>query len=579
MAIYLGRDKDTGKPVSIPTSAFSTHVHMPGATGKGKTTAILTMLCQLLLSPVDKACHVVVDFLGGLTFDLLLWMASRHCPPAVRDRLVLVKPAREGRIITINPLLYDTLNHGFFKVNRATELILRAWDSQNIGEMPRLGRWLFNSFWPSAQMGLTIADTQHLVMPGSAYHRPLIDALPENLRVEWKELLEARGGEAVRILDSTRNRMRPFYDGVLQGMFASEHNRLDVLRFMREQKIVIICLAPENRLSPQDQSTIAGLVLNEFLAVARSLPKTTRFPTFLWLDEFQRMVTPDIEFAVPEVRQLGIRLILAHQSFSQLKRGNCDLTSLIWQPQTRLIFGEQGDDADLLAHELASLSYNEREIFDEIYTLRQLETGKKLVELRSWGVSEQDAQQWAKTYGNVHGSQESRVRRDSSDDVVRGTSASHSDQFGRSDGGSRSTGHNESTHQQLISELQTIRELARRSYYTFDQKKQMYARDVRKLRTGACLLRKVDCDDINHVQVDPWKPGELAFDIDTVAKHFPELLDSYEKLVEDNFQQDCFVSPAAIEQETRARLERVLRPKIMLTTTPAKENQTMPFTS
>ena len=29
-----------------------------------------------------------------------------------------------------NPLLYDTLDHGFFKVNRATELILRAWESK-----------------------------------------------------------------------------------------------------------------------------------------------------------------------------------------------------------------------------------------------------------------------------------------------------------------------------------------------------------------------------------------------------------------------------------------------------------------
>src|SRR5262249_26353253 len=163
---------------------------------------------------------------------------------------------------------------------------------QNLGEMPRLGRWLFNTFWPTAQMGLAIADTRHLVMPGSDFHRPLLKALPDNVRVEWKEVLEARGNEAVRILDSTRNRMRPFYDEVLHTMSAPDNNRLDVLRLMREQKIVVLNLAPENRLSPQDQNTIAGLVLNEFLATARSLPRTARFPTFLWLDEFQRMVTP-----------------------------------------------------------------------------------------------------------------------------------------------------------------------------------------------------------------------------------------------------------------------------------------------
>ena len=99
---------------------------------------MLAMICQLLLDPHEQSCHLIVDFLGGMTFDLLLWMSSDHCPPEVRERLVLIKPALEKQIISINPLIYDTLNHGFFKVNRATELILRAWDAQNLGEQPRL---------------------------------------------------------------------------------------------------------------------------------------------------------------------------------------------------------------------------------------------------------------------------------------------------------------------------------------------------------------------------------------------------------------------------------------------------------
>ena len=47
-SILLGTDEKTDKAVTLPVSAFDTHIHMPGATGKGKTTCLLTMLYQLL---------------------------------------------------------------------------------------------------------------------------------------------------------------------------------------------------------------------------------------------------------------------------------------------------------------------------------------------------------------------------------------------------------------------------------------------------------------------------------------------------------------------------------------------------
>src|SRR6266568_4700125 len=141
-AILLGHDSETGRPVEIPLDAFRTHLHLPGATGKGKSTAIIAMLTQLLLDWRRPACHVVVDFLGGLAMDLLLWLSSPYCPQQARDRLVLLRPGDVRVCLPLNPLLYDDYDQGFFKVNRATELILRAWagSTQNLGEQPRLAR-------------------------------------------------------------------------------------------------------------------------------------------------------------------------------------------------------------------------------------------------------------------------------------------------------------------------------------------------------------------------------------------------------------------------------------------------------
>src|SRR4029077_2436420 len=119
-------------------------------------------------------------------------------------------------------------------------------------------------------------------------------------------------------------------------MFGATESRLDVHRLMSEGSIVLLNLAPQNRLSQQLGDAIGALVINEILSNARSLPLGVRYPTYLLLDEFQNFVGPDLEAALPEVRQLGIRLILSHQSFSQLKRGDYDLTEMIWQAQSRL---------------------------------------------------------------------------------------------------------------------------------------------------------------------------------------------------------------------------------------------------
>src|SRR4029077_5011114 len=170
-------------------------------------------------------------------------------------------------------------------------------------------------------------------------------------------------------------------------MFGATESRLDVHRLMSEGSIVLLNLAPQNRLSRQLGDAIGGLVLNEVLSTARSLPLGLRYPTYMLLDEFQNFVGPDLEAALPEVRQLGIRLILSHQSFSQLERGEYDLTSMIWQAQSRIAFGVQGEDADILGHEFASLTYDPKRVKDELFGTRQRIARHEKIVLSGWGKS------------------------------------------------------------------------------------------------------------------------------------------------------------------------------------------------
>lgn len=567
-SILLGHDRETGEPSRIPTKAFQTHLHLIGGTGKGKTTALHTILHPLLLNTYDEPCVFIFDRLGNFSQELLLWMASEFCTEDVRERLVYIEPAREDRVLGFNPLVYDTDAHGFYKVSRATDIVLRAWESVNLEAMPRLARWTFNAFWAVAQLGLTIADCAHLLMPGSPYHADLLGALPERLHYEWDELIRSRSGEVVRILDSSRNRLKPYFESdILRRMFGTTRNRLDVERFMREGKIVILNLAPGNRLSWQLSDAIGALVLNEVFATARSLPRGVRYPTYLVLDEFQNFVGPDIESALPEVRQLGLRLLLSHQSFSQLARGDYDLTSMVFQAQSRLIFGVQGEDADLLAHELASITYNPKRIKDELFSRRQLVTGHRAVELSSWSQAQALSEQWRRDYGTNWSASDSIARRHNEfgrEIYSRGRDHGASDRQGKAGGTTDTT--TRGTHETLVPEYEQFLELTNRSYYSFDEQRSLWAQAVRNLPTGVALMRLVDDPRLYEVDVKRSAPGYLGWDIEMLARELPEALEDMDRIVEQNFQSELFVSPEVIDQESQERLQEVLRPKITIQT-------------
>lgn len=578
-SVLLGTDRRSGKDVHIPRSSFDTHWHLIGGTGKGKTTAINSMLQKLLLDRLHKDCFIIVDRMGGFSFQLLLWMASKYCTQQVRDRLVYFEAAREDIVLPFNPLVYDTPSHGHFKVYRATEAILRGWESQEIEAMPRLARWVFNAFWSAAQLGLTVSDCVHFLTPGSTIHGTLVSLLPERLQHEWQEL-KGNNSEISRILESTRNRLKPYFENdILRRMFSGTRNRLDILKFMKEGKILLVNLAPQNRLSSQVSNAIGGLIINEVLATARSLPGSERYPTYLWLDEFQKFVGPDLEEAIPEVRQLGLKLILAHQSLSQLERGDHDLRSLIFQAQSRMVFGVQGEDADILANEFAALRFDAEKIKNEIHSRRQLHKGFRKEIMRGGSTSESETSSRADGFNSVDTDGTSTrhpVDQFLGNDILT-TSRNHADGSSQVETKGKTESSGENWSETLVPQYEEFMELSSRSYVSFDEQRTLWAQKIRNLETGTELMRVVNDPNIYEVDVKRSAPGFLSYDLQTIHKKFPQAIEAVQKLVEDNFRQEEFCSPREIDLESEERLRRVLQKPIVERTHVSAKNEKTPF--
>ena len=251
MKIRLGRNSKTGEPVSIDDELLRTHLHLIGATGAGKSSAIHVILRQLLLAPErDQSCIFIFDPLGNLASDVLKILAyRRYTPESARKRLVYIEPANESVISTFNPLIHTDEGNRYYQTMRAVDLVLRAWEAQDAAQQPRLLQWMTNAFISAAMIGFPISVCQHLIHPGSVYHNAIIQRLPGETGDRWRQVLKSGGNEAMRILESTRNRLDPFFRSPnLRLMFGVPESRFDCERLIQERKIVIINLAEKGRI-------------------------------------------------------------------------------------------------------------------------------------------------------------------------------------------------------------------------------------------------------------------------------------------------------------------------------------------
>ncbi len=391
MIIRLGKNQETQAKVSLPDSMLKTHLHLVGATGAGKTTAIHAILRQLMIATGrDESCIFIIDPMGNLSRDLLKIIAyERYTTSQARERLVYIEPARNDIVTPFNPLHHTNESNRYYQTMRAVDLVLRAWEAQDVAQQPRLLQWTYKAFCAAAQVGFPISICRFLLHPGSEYHEAIIRKIPGEIGNQWKQILNAKGGEAVRILESTRNRLDPFFESPnLRMMFGVQQNRFDCERMFRERKIVLINLAKQGSVPGFISDTVGALILNEIFETASRLAVTEGRkvvePTYVFLDEFQRYVSVDIEDALPTVRQMGLRLILAHQSFAQLEREDVNLEQMIWQARTRLAFASYAKDADIIADEIAKMTFNDMEIKDTRSSKRQLIDGFRKEVLKSW---------------------------------------------------------------------------------------------------------------------------------------------------------------------------------------------------
>ena len=287
------------------------------------------------------------------------------------------------------------------------------------------------------------------------------------------------------------------------------------------------------------------MLLNELFMTASRLSVTEGRsvvdPTYVFLDEFQRYLNPDIADALPTVRQMGLRLMFAHQSFSQLEKGDVDLTTMVWQARSRLVFANAGPDADIVADEIAKRQFDEMTVKDTQVSLRQLVVGHRKVITESWGATD--------TKSNASVAQSNLGYSYPLGDI---NSMTKND--GKSSGSTRadSSATTSSQRETYLPEHETIEE-ERKTFLTFEEFQLKIARGVRRQKNGEAVLITATEPDPRNIKVK-WQPVPESSAVDRAE----------EELRQQNLDSGLFVSAAQIENDFEAkRLELLQSPTIV----------------
>ncbi|MCB9820698.1 type IV secretion system DNA-binding domain-containing protein [Candidatus Nomurabacteria bacterium] len=109
-------------------------------------------------------------------------------------------------------------------------------------------------------------------------------------------------------------------DPMLRNIFGQSENKVDLEKLMNEQKIILINLS-KGKIGEENASFFGSMFITKIkqAGMARAkIEKKDRNDFYLYVDEFQNVVTETFENILSEARKYGICLTMAHQYVGQI---------------------------------------------------------------------------------------------------------------------------------------------------------------------------------------------------------------------------------------------------------------------
>lgn len=453
MSYYIGNDIDLGTIVGSGESVMlgrrdrARHTYLVGSTRTGKSKLLEGMCRQDLLNWSEDHCPMVVMDPDGNLFDNLMgYMAAEN----LTEWPVIPFDLRRNDLIVSYDLLRkrNGADPGVVCKNFA-QAITHAWGQTNNFDTPLLASTLFSILMIAYERECTLVEALQIITDPSlrGLVTPNLESFVARITLENASGRGERGFH--EMMQSMMLRINAFLTcQVLRATLCTKTGQtLDMAEVLEKGKILLVCLSTAgDRVAQEDAAALGSVLLTDLWSAARRRGKAeegVRAPCYLYIDEFQNYLTPDIAFGLAEASGYGIHMTMAHQYPSQLpdrarELGTMILNAVLGTAKNKIVFQvEHPDDLEKLALVMGRQAIDLNKVKQEIWSTKvvrydlkylpaySIGTSEGTTTTEQWGTSKQFGYMATNSWSDTESAQEARAIANGTSDGTTMASGEH----------------------------------------------------------------------------------------------------------------------------------------------------------
>jgi hypothetical protein len=308
-----------------PADRRKSHMLVVGSPGSGKSK-FLEHLLRHDISHGNGVC--VLDIHGTLYQDVKRWCAANY---SLTRGITLLDPSTGEYVKGFNPFRPRADIAVDVQVGSMVQALLRVWGAENSNETPTLDRVLRLLFSAMVVRSIPLHEAFHLInFRESKFREEVISGFDEPvIQGAWRQLQSlTKAGEWRSEVLSTENRLFRLVSSPTIRRFMGITDpgfNLDCREIMDRGQVLLVNLKESPHLSEENAKAFAALLVNDLFKTAimfrdRDTLGHDPHPFFLYMDEWQNVVTPDIQKILAQARKFGLLLVLANQDLAQIRK-------------------------------------------------------------------------------------------------------------------------------------------------------------------------------------------------------------------------------------------------------------------
>ena len=353
-ASYRGQNRK----VALRAGDRFRHTYMIGKTGTGKSTLYQNMAVQ----DINEGHGICFVDPHGEAID---WILER-IPKSRLEDVIIFDPSLEDVAPGLNLLEWSTPAEQDFLASEAIQIFYKIFDPQASGIIgPQFEHWMRNAALTimADPAGGTLLDIPRLFVDREFEREKRAHVTDPTVLEFWeKQMANTADFHRSEMLNYFSSKFGRFSSNQLMSRVIGQRtSSFTFAEALASEKIILINLS-KGKIGDVNAQML-GLILMAKLQVAvmqrAALPASNRPPMYLYVDEFQNLVTDTFASMLSESRKYGLAVHLTNQYIAQLPEQM--RSAVLGNVGTLIAFQIGAKDAELLRTEMKPLTESDME--------------------------------------------------------------------------------------------------------------------------------------------------------------------------------------------------------------------------